>query len=94
MESINLLHGKKILHFNIHCPIKTKYIAPIDCIKPWINQCIKFEMKKRQPYMQLLAHSKYRTMSSITKDVQKVYYNLRTKGRFVQEMHYNQEVLI
>ena len=40
------------------------------------------------------AHSKYRTISSITKDVQKVYYNLRTKGEFVQELYYNREFQI
>ena len=40
------------------------------------------------------AHSKYRTISSITKDVQKVYYNLRTKGEFVQELYNNREFQI
>ena len=41
-----------------------------------------------------VAHSKYRTNSSITKDVQKVCYNLRTKGEFVQELYYNREFQI
>ena len=41
-----------------------------------------------------LAHSKYRTISSITKDVLKEYYNLRTKGEFVQELYYNREFQI
>ena len=41
--------------------------------------------------IEMMAHSKYRTMSSITKDVQKVYYNLRTKGEFVQELYYNRD---
>ena len=40
------------------------------------------------------AHSKYRTISSITKDVQKVYYNLRTKGEFVQVLYYNRKFQI
>ena len=42
----------------------------------------------------LSAHSKYRTISSITKDVLKEYYNLRTKGEFVQELYYNREFQI
>ena len=44
--------------------------------------------------VEISAHSKYRTISSITKDVQKVNYNLRTKGEFVQELYYNREFQI
>ena len=33
-------------------------------------------------------------MLSITKDVQQVYFNLRTKGEFVQELYYNIEFQI
>ena len=33
-------------------------------------------------------------MSCITKDLQKVYYNLRSKGEFVQELYYNREFQI
>ena len=44
--------------------------------------------------IELQAHSKYRTISSITKDVLKVYYNLRTKGEFIQELYYNREFQI
>ena len=44
--------------------------------------------------MHYVAHSNYRTISSITKDVQKVYHSLRTKGEFVQELYYNIELQI
>ena len=52
-ESINLLNSEKFLHFNIHCPIKTKYVSTKDIIKPWIKQSFKIKNKKRQSYMQL-----------------------------------------
>ena len=52
-KSIKLLNEKILHHYNLHCPIKTKFISPKDIEKPWINIQLKNDMKKRQAYFRL-----------------------------------------
>ena len=52
-KSIELLNEKILYYYNIHCPIKTKFISPKDIDKPWINLQLKNDMKKRQSYFRL-----------------------------------------
>ena len=49
-KSIKLLNEKWLHHYNLHCPIKTKFILPEDIEKTWINIQLKNYLKKRQPY--------------------------------------------
>ena len=82
-KSIELLHNKILKNYNIHCPIKTKYISPKDKIKPWINSNIKNKIKHKQKLFMLTKQNsiphhiyyQYRNkVNSEVKRAKKLYY--------------------
>ena len=60
-------------YYNECCPVKTKTISYKDSLKPWIDQVVKGEIRKRDAYLRLLRADK------ISKELYNNYRNRVTK---------------
>ena len=51
--AFQLLHDRILLHYNLFCPILTKFVSPKYFAKPWINSTVRSYIKKREAYFHL-----------------------------------------